>query len=107
MLDIYSTGMTNVSVADETLPESFALHQNYPNPFNPSTQFVFDLPEAAPVKLTLYNAYGQRVAVIADGDYTAGSHRLQWRAEGLASGVYFYRIEAGRHTASRKLMLLK
>jgi hypothetical protein len=80
---------------DETpqQPKAFVLAQNYPNPFNPSTTIKYMLPERSRVRLTVYNALGMEVAVLADGDYNAGVHNVFWKAQ-APSGVYFYRIEA-------------
>jgi hypothetical protein len=89
------------------LPTQFALEQNYPNPFNPTTTIRYALPEAASVKLAVYNALGQEVAVLVQGSQTAGFHEARLDGSGLASGVYVYRLEAGRYTDQKKLVLVK
>ena len=91
----------------ETLPMDYALHQNYPNPFNPSTQIRFDLRETNHVKLAIFNVLGQEVATLVDGRLNAGQHLVTFNASDLASGVYFYRIEAGQFTDMRKMVLMK
>ncbi len=96
------------SVAERRgVPSDFALRQNYPNPFNPSTTIGFTLPERAVVKLTVYNTLGQKVATVLDGAYEAGSYEVPFSAERLTSGVYYYTINAGSYSATRKMVLLK
>jgi len=97
---------TSVSEGDG-LPERFALEQNYPNPFNPATTINFALPKASNVKLAIYNVLGQKVATLVDGQLNAGAHVFKFNAGSLASGVYFYRLEAGGYTANKKMLLLK
>jgi hypothetical protein len=92
---------------DNGLPTVFALEQNYPNPFNPSTTIQFSLPKASDTKLTVYNVLGQRVATLVNEHMTAGVHSVQFDARSIASGVYFYRLEAGSFVTSKKMLLLK
>jgi hypothetical protein len=86
---------------------SFQLDQNYPNPFNPTTSITFSLPERSPVTLTVYNAVGQRVAVLIDSDISAGRHSVTFDASDLASGLYLYRIQAGDFREARRMVLVK
>ncbi len=74
-------------------PKEFALHQNYPNPFNPLTEIRYDLPTESIVRLTVFNVLGTQVATLVDGRQASGSHGIEWRPA-LASGVYFYRLQA-------------
>jgi hypothetical protein len=95
-----------------SLPKEFALSQNYPNPFNPSTTVGLALPKASHVRLVVYNTLGQKVATLVDGYMDAGHHTVVWegRNDGgqqVASGVYFYRLDAGEFHQTRKMMLLK
>lgn len=94
-------------VAKQGLPDAYALNQNYPNPFNPATNFSFALPEAAHVKLTVYNVLGQEVEVLKDEHLAAGMHTVNWDAGVYASGVYFYRVVTDKFTDTKKMMLLK
>ncbi len=89
------------------LPTDYALSQNYPNPFNPSTMISFTLPEASQVMLNVFNIQGQRVSTLADGMFEAGEHVVTWDGARFASGVYFYRLEAGQFAQTRKMILLK
>ncbi|MFH2056347.1 MAG: FlgD immunoglobulin-like domain containing protein [bacterium] len=94
------------------LPTTFALQQNVPNPFNPSTTIEFALPEAAAVTLSIYNALGQVVNIIHDRPLEAGIHQVVWDGTDfadnpVASGLYFYRLQAGDFAETRKMLLLK
>ena len=89
------------------IPEVFCLFPSYPNPFNPQTTIRFGLPEPSLVNLTIYNLRGRKVATLVEGFRQAGYHDVTWDAAGLASGLYFYRIQAGNFTALQKMVLLK
>ena len=90
-----------------TKPLTYSLDQNYPNPFNPSTQIKFSLPEAAKVTLKVYNVLGQEVATLLNEVRPAGSYVSLFEANNLATGVYFYRLEAGKFSQVKKMLLLK
>jgi hypothetical protein len=101
----------------ESMPTAFSLEANYPNPFNPSTTIAFGVPEDAAVRLSVYNMLGQEVAVLAEGNHTAGRYSVVWEAKDnagrqLSSGVYFYRMNAtgvsGKtYNAMQKMVLMK
>ncbi|WP_456430194.1 S8 family serine peptidase [Rhodocaloribacter sp.] len=80
---------------------------NYPNPFRAATTLVFELPEAAHVRLTIYDVLGRRVATLVDGMRKAGAHTVRWEPGRTAAGVYFCRLEAGASTATRALTRMK
>jgi len=97
---------------DAAVPETYSLEQNYPNPFNPTTRISFALPEAAHVRLDVFNILGQQVVTMIEGWLDAGYHSVEW--DGLisggttaASGVYFYRLETKDFSQTRKMILLK
>jgi hypothetical protein len=94
-------------VAGESAPPEFVLLQNHPNPFNPSTTIRFDLAADRDVSLKVYNALGQVVSELVSGHRPAGRYSVAWDASGFASGVYFYRLEAGSFVQTRKLIVLK
>lgn len=89
------------------IPKVFALHQNYPNPFNPVTYIGFDLPKATLVQITIYDLLGREVDVIVNQFMTAGRYKADWDATNFASGVYFYKIEAGSFVDRKKMIVLK
>ncbi|MBD3409542.1 MAG: T9SS type A sorting domain-containing protein [Ignavibacteriales bacterium] len=102
-----------VDVEEESeRPASFRLEQNYPNPFNPTTAISYALPEAADVRLDIYNILGEKVATLVEGAQNAGSYVARFNATNLGSGVYFYRIDAttasGKvYREARKMTLMK
>ena len=95
------------------MPSAFELQQNYPNPFNPSTAIRYGLPDRSSVKIAVTNSIGQQVAVLENDVQDGGFHQIDWRAN-VASGIYFYRIEAAsivnpndRFVRVMKMLLLK
>lgn len=93
--------------SDENLPDGYSLENNYPNPFNPSTTISFGLPEVTYVSLKIYNAIGQEVASLINRQMEAGKHSIDFNADELNSGIYFYKLEAGSFVQTRKMVLLK
>lgn len=92
---------------DQTIPESFELAQNYPNPFNPSSTIKFQLSSSGKTTLTVYNMLGQIVQTLVDGFLNRGSYAVQFNGSGLASGVYFYRLQTDNFIQTKKMMLIK
>jgi subtilisin family serine protease len=88
-------------------PAVTALYQNAPNPFNPQTRIPYALAKDAHVRLEVYNVRGQRVATLVDEFQTSGFKQFEWNANDTASGVYFYRLQAGNFTQTRKFILMK
>ena len=106
-IELTDPNLTRIAVQQEAaVPEKFALFQNYPNPFNPNTTIKFNLPQAGRVQLTIYNVLGERVAELLDKQLEAGSHTFAFDASRLASGIYFYRLQAGKDFVAVKKMLL-
>jgi hypothetical protein len=94
-----------------SIPESYALYQNYPNPFHPSTEIRFQLPHNGHVRLEVFNLLGQKVATLVDGERQAGENTISWNGtsddgRALAGGVYFYRLQTGAFSATKKLIYL-
>lgn len=101
---------TDVTGGTPAVP--FALHQNYPNPFNPTTTITFDMPAAGRAVLRIYNVKGQLVDTLLDGFVQAGDVRISWdgkdrQGRPVASGIYFYNLQAGGKSASRKMVLIR
>jgi hypothetical protein len=99
-------GPTGVGV-ENAIPTEYALLQNYPNPFNPSTNIRYDVPSGERVTLTVYNLIGEVVARLVDAVKPPGEYTVRWNAGGVPSGVYFYRLQAGKFTQTKKLVLMK
>lgn len=93
--------------AGTELPKKFVLYQNYPNPFNPSTQIRYGIPRASDVRIDVYNTLGQRIMTLVQGRQSAGYHIVTWNPKGAASGVYFYRIQAGSYVKIMKMLFIK
>jgi len=89
------------------LPHAFALEQNYPNPFNPETVVRYRVPVASDVKLVVYDLLGREVTMMVNDRKEAGSYEVKFDGTGLASGVYFYRLQAGYFVQTQKLILLR
>ena len=87
--------------------DDFGLYQNYPNPFNPSTIIKYQLPVNANVKIKLFNSLGEEVKTLLNDFKQAGIYELQLNTSELASGVYYYRIDSGNFTDTKKLIVLK
>ncbi len=98
---------TGVKDNHKQIPTRFALEQNYPNPFNPATTISFSLPSKSFVSLKVFDALGKEVSTLLFEELTAGTYTQQWNASGFVSGVYFYRLQAGSFTETRKLLLLR
>lgn len=99
--------LTEVEENTETVPTEFSLAQNYPNPFNPSTMIQFSVPAAGNYRITVYNSLGQLVETLADNNFEAGVHTIQFNAGKLSSGIYIYRLTGGNVNISKKMMLTK
>ncbi len=100
-------GTASGAADDPDFPQDYSLAQNYPNPFNPTTTIQFALPERSRVTLRIYDVTGNLVQTLVDRQMPAGVHREEWDAIGVASGVYFYRIDARGFVQTKKLVLLK
>jgi hypothetical protein len=89
------------------IPKTFTLWQNYPNPFNPSSTIRYGLPQDAMTTLEVFNILGQRVAVLVNEGQKAGYHEAIFQNKGLGSGIYFYRLTAGKFLETKKMTLLR
>jgi len=98
-----TTGITDRS----STPTKFDLLQNYPNPFNPTTSINYSIPEAALVVIKIYDALGREVTTLVNEYKPAGNYKVEFNASKLVSGIYFYRMESGLYTQTKKLLLLK
>jgi hypothetical protein len=99
--------LTGISMISSQIPNSFSLKQNYPNPFNPSTKIRFDLPAQSNVVMNIYDITGREAAAVVNSDLSAGSYEVTFDASQLAAGVYFYRIQAGEYSDTKKMIIVK
>ncbi len=103
----YSPIATSVHDGSPNLPEGFALEQNFPNPFNPTTEIRFRITERRLVRLTVYDMLGREVGTLVNEELTAGQHTVRWNAAHLSSGIYLYRLQAGKETGWRRMVLIR
>ncbi len=112
-LDVFTFTIYSVADVDKSkdVPGTFVLNQNYPNPFNPGTRIKFEIPKSSFVNLKVYDALGREVATLVNEEKTPGSYEVEFNpASGflnLASGIYFYKIQAGNYSATKKMIYLK
>ncbi len=107
---VQGSGIIGIENNGTELPEGFKLEQNYPNPFNPATNIRFSIPNVLSnreISLKIYNILGNEVAVLADGKYPAGEHEISWNAEGIPSGIYFYKLLSENLSITKKMVLVK
>jgi len=102
----YSYGPLGIPNPNE-IPTAFKLLQNYPNPFNPVTKIVYQIPKASYIKLSVYDASGKLVSILVDGYQSQLTNTVDFNAEGLSSGVYFYKIESGDFKDVKRMVLVK
>lgn len=98
---------TGVEENNSTLPTKFDLSQNYPNPFNPSTVIKYQVPQNTFVNVSVYDVLGNQVRTLVREEKAAGSYELRFDASNMPSGVYFYSIQAGVFTQTKKMILMK
>jgi hypothetical protein len=108
--EVYSTGVT--SNKDQTVEYGFSLKQNYPNPFNPETVIEFDLKEASSVNLEIFDVNGEKVKTLVNGDLPAGKQTIRWDGSNgignrVPTGVYFYTLNSGGKSFTKKMIVLK
>ena len=103
--------MVDINVTDigenASNPSLYKLYDNYPNPFNPSTTLRYSLPEASLTSIKIYDAVGKEVAVVVNEMKTAGTYQIEFNAVGLSSGIYYYSIQAGTFSETKKMILMK
>jgi hypothetical protein len=104
---IFKRNMPNGIISNKNLPAEFKLEQNYPNPFNPATIISFSIEKSSHVTLNVYDVTGKLTAVLIDKDLDRGSYNIQFSGENYPSGIYFYRLQAGDFSQTRKMLLVK
>ncbi|MDP8231466.1 MAG: T9SS type A sorting domain-containing protein, partial [Candidatus Zophobacter franzmannii] len=116
IIGLYAQAMNCPEVAndDQDNPgvQGFKVAQNYPNPFNPTTTIEFNIPKSQNVEVTVFNILGQKVKTVAKDHFDAGINKIVWNGinengKSVASGIYFYRVEAGKSSVTKKMVLMK
>jgi hypothetical protein len=107
MLENVSLGRVASTPVTPVVPSDYALEQNFPNPFNPSTSIRFSIPAAVRVRLSVYDLLGRLVASLLDADYLPGTYQVEFRPVALASGMYFFTMQAGGFVETRRLLLMR
>ena len=105
-------GVVGIKPISNEFPQSFFLSQNYPNPFNPVTKIKFDIPPSKgvremTVRLIIYNTLGGEITTLVNRQLSPGTYEAEWDASNHPSGVYFYRLTAGKYTEAKKMVLVK
>lgn len=103
----FSNVIENSTDQDIAVPKEYVLNQNYPNPFNPTTTITYYLGAIGDVELSIYDMSGKKVATLVHELQSAGSHNFIWDASNLASGIYFYRLQAGQYVDTKKMIFMK
>jgi len=105
---LLSGNFNGLTTDTKNMPTNYRLYNSYPNPFNPTTTIKFDLPASSQVKLSVYDISGRQISILANGILNSGTHSVEFNGAKLASGVYFYQLEAeGKIIGRNKMMLLK
>ena len=98
---------TSVQPTNEAVPSGFSLSQNYPNPFNPTTEIEFAVAKTGMTTLKIFDLLGREVATIVNENLAAGSYKIGFNANNLASGTYVYSLVSGDFRMNKKMLLLK
>jgi hypothetical protein len=104
---IYWLPYTPSNIDDDMVAKDFVLYQNYPNPFNPITNIQFRIPNSEFICLKVYDVIGNEIITLVDEYKSAGSYEVEFSGEGLSSGVYFFRLQTGSYTETKKMVLLR
>ena len=97
----------SVNQISSIIPMEYQMYQNYPNPFNPSTNIKFEIPKSSVTKLIVYDITGKELGLLLNEKLEAGTYEYNWNAAEYSSGVYFYRVESGNFTATKRMLLVK
>lgn len=99
--------VTSIKSENLNIVNDYKLHQNYPNPFNPTTKIIYQIPTSGNVKITVYDILGNEVVELVNENKNAGNYEVEFKANNLSSGVYFYQITTGNFIQSKKMILLR
>jgi hypothetical protein len=99
--------IVGVEEQKDEVPSSFTLYQNYPNPFNPTTRIKYQVASAEKVNLIVYDILGREIATLVNETKPVGNHEVEFDASKLPSGIFFYRLQSGDFTQTKKMMVIK
>lgn len=99
--------LTGINKGTDNTLKDFVLEQNYPNPFNPNTVISYQIPENAKVTLKIFNILGSEIKILVNSEHQAGRYKVNFNAENLPSGIYFYSLECGGKQTARRMLLLR
>jgi len=99
--------VSSVPGSDNDVPTDYSLFQNYPNPFNPDTKINYSVPQYSQVQIKVFDVLGNEIAILANEEKPVGTYEINWNAESIPSGVYFYQLKAGDFVSTKKMTLLK
>ena len=99
--------VVSVKKSETTLLKQFKLEQNYPNPFNPTTNIAFRIAESGFVSLKVYDILGREVVTLVNEEKRDGNYKVKFDGSGLSSGIYFYKLQSGKYTSVKEMILLK
>lgn len=103
----FNSSLISVSDINSEVPKNFILHQNYPNPFNPETNIRYELIQPAITELTVHDIKGNTIRTLVNEKQPAGNYNVTFNAEGLSSGIYYYKLTAGKFSQTKKFALIK
>ena len=104
---VWDTVNVSINPIGTSVPNKYELEQNYPNPFNPATKIQFAIPKSGQVALKVFDISGREVQTLHNGYLNAGYYETTFSGAGLASGIYFYRLESGSYTEIRRMAFIK
>ncbi|MBI1932092.1 MAG: T9SS type A sorting domain-containing protein [Ignavibacteriales bacterium] len=91
----------------DKIPNYYALNQNFPNPFNPETKISYSIAENSNVTLKVYNILGSEIATLVNKKQNSGNYEVSFNAVNISSGIYFYTLQSGNYTQTKKMVLVK
>ena len=106
-VEAYGTYFEPAYISSFSIPKSFEISQNYPNPFNPSTKINYSIAKSCDVQLTIYDILGKKIKELVNSYKETGNYTVEFNANNLSSGIYFYHLQAGNFTETKKMMLMK
>jgi len=102
-----SDNLSNRNITEQNSPDQYVLAQNFPNPFNPNTKIYYSIPKEGNIRISVYNISGQLIADLVNEFKATGQYEIEFDGSSYASGIYFYKIESGEFSDTRRMILAK